>query len=230
MKVKVIITLLLITSTTHAGTWTEDFANLGAWEIYNFKKGAELWQVSNGVVIGEIFQPGFMSLLLVKKSGDWRGYNLSCKAQFSKIGNIELQIPEVGLVIYSKVAEDTRYVFSFHSNGFCQINRQTQGNWQSVRFFAPQAEAGVWFTLKGWVSGRNLHFSINDFTVTVDDNSAEPLLFGQVGLVTANARVMFDDVIVKGGDSVPDRFTSVSLGIRKRERLPMAWGSLKTIY
>ncbi|MDE0084139.1 MAG: hypothetical protein OXU23_00380 [Candidatus Poribacteria bacterium] len=219
---------------TFAGTWRDDFEDNDTreWKIYNLNRQAEKWWINDNEAVGEIFEPGFMSLWL---TGDlkWKNYSVSCRAKLVDDRN---EPPTIGLTLHDRGEEDSRYLFFIdYVFDIVRIVKAVHDDWSSVRhFFTPEED--TWYQLKATVyEDGNLEFSIQNLDAEVN---AEPQVFtafdpdplpgGQAGLVVADARVRFDDVEITGANipnGGPGRRTPQA--VSPRSKLTTTWGKLK---
>ena len=217
-----------------AGTWRDDFEdnNTREWKIYNLNRQVEKWWVNDNEAVGEIFEPGFMSLWL---TGDlkWKNYSVSCRAKLVDDRN---EPPTIGLTLHDRGEEDSRYLFFIdYVFDTVRIVKSVHDDWSSVRhFFAPEED--TWYQLKATVYEEgDLEFSIKNLDA---DPDAEPQVFtaidpdplpgGQAGLVVADARVRFDDVEITGPNipnGGPGRRTPQA--VSPQSKLATTWGKLK---
>lgn len=220
---------------TFAGTWRDDFEDNDTreWKIYNLNRQAEKWWINDNEAVGEIFQPGFMSLWL---TGDlkWKNYSVSCRAKLVDDRN---EPPTIGLTLHDRGEEDSRYLFFIdYVFDIVRIVKAVHDDWSSVQhFFTPEED--TWYQLKATVyENGDLEFSILNLDAEVD---AEPQVFtafdpdplpgGQAGLVVADARVRFDDVEITG-DNIPNGGPGrrTQQDVSPRSKLATTWGKLKT--
>ncbi len=217
-----------------AGTWRDDFEDNDTreWKIYNLNRQVEKWWINDNEAVGEIFEPGFMSLWL---TGDlkWENYSVSCRAKLVDDRN---EPPTIGLTLHDRGEEDSRYLFFIdYVFDIVRIVKSVHDDWSTVQhFFAPEED--TWYQLKATVyEDGNLEFSIQNMDAEVD---AEPQVFtafdpdplpgGQAGLVIADARARFDDVEITG-DNIPNGGPGrrTLQAVSPRSKLATTWGKLK---
>ena len=219
---------------TFAGTWRDDFEDNDTreWKIYNLNRQAEKWWINDNEAVGEIFEPGFMSLWL---TGDlkWENYSVSCRA---KLVNDRNDPPNIGLTLHDRGEEDSRYLF-FIDFVFdtVRIVKSQHDIWDTAFYFFI-SEEDTWYQLKATVyEDGTLEFSILNLDAEPD---AEPQVFtafdpdplpgGQAGLVVADARARFDDVEIIG-DNIPNGGPGrrTSQAVSPLSKLATTWGKLK---
>ena len=209
-----------------AGTWWDDFddGNYREWKIYNLDRTAEKWTVKKGEAVGEIFQPGFMSLLLTGEP-KWNNYTVECRAKFVK--ESKDNVAELGLSLYDGGDENERYLFSLYLMwDTVSIKKEHKGKWTTILFHF-DSEMDTWYTLKASVTGGNLEFYVNEQLFTAED-ADEPLESGKIGLVVANAVAHFDDVAISG-PGIPSGGQGKPRSVQSRGNLAAVWGRLKRI-
>ena len=217
--------VLLLNTQCLAGTWRDDFddGNYKAeWTIYNLNRAVENWRVKDGEAIGEIFQPGFMSLLLTGED-NWKAQTVECRAKFVK--EAKDASAELGLSLYDGEDDDNRYLFVINLTlGVVTIIKEAEGQWASASFRFV-SEMDTWYTLKATIEEQELKFQINGETFTGNEQD-EPLESGQVGLIVANARAHFDDVAISG-PGIPSGGPGKVKAVQSRGKLAAKWGQLK---
>ncbi|MDA1192821.1 MAG: hypothetical protein O3A46_14200, partial [Candidatus Poribacteria bacterium] len=190
-----------------AGTWTDDFSsdNLNDYEVFNLDRQVEQWDVSSGTAVGEIFAPGFYSLLLLKPRNqvaeDWSDYTVKVRTQLSDTKANDDK-PRFGLSLYDQEYQQNRYLFLLAlDTDEIQVIRVTNGVWQIIPFAFP-VEEGVWYELEASVStaedSESVTFSVDGVPVNVVATS--PLKKGLVGMVVSDAEAAFDDLEISGGN------------------------------
>ena len=206
-----------------AGTWRDDFDDGNYkedWKIYNLNRAAENWSIKSGEAVGEIFQPGFMSLLLTGND-TWKAQTVECRAKFVK--EAEDAPTELCLSLYDGGDDDNRYLFVIDLTlGIVSISKVAKGQWASVNFIFP-LEIDTWYTLKATVGEQELKFQVNEETF-IGNEQDEPLKSGQVGLIVANARAQFDDI---SGSGIPNGGPGKVKAVQSRGKLAAKWGQLK---
>ena len=217
---------LLLNTQCLGGTWRDDFDDGNYkedWTIYNLNRTVENWRIKNGEAVGEIFQPGFMSLLLTGKD-NWKAQTVECRAKF--VREAKDAAAELGLSLYDGGDDANRYLFVINLTlGLVSISKESKGKWASAHFrFA--SEMDTWYTLKATVEEQQLKFQVNEETFTGDERD-EPLKSGQVGLIVANARAHFDDVAISG-PGIPNGGPGKVKAVQLRGKLAAKWGQLKT--
>jgi len=220
----ILIFTLCLCYPSFAGTWFDDFErrSLKVWDIYNLDRTVEKWSIKDGEAVGEIFQPGFMSLLMTGEE-NWSGYSVECRAKFVKTS--EDAAAELGLSLYDAGDENSRYLFLINlPMNWVLIAREIQGEWHnSIYFFA--AEEETWYKLNASVKEGSLEFTIDDERKFIVKDEGEQLKSGRIGLIVANARVHFDDVTITGPkipSSGPGRFE-----VSMQGKLSSVWGKVK---
>ncbi|MFQ6040092.1 MAG: hypothetical protein ACE5PV_04480 [Candidatus Poribacteria bacterium] len=209
-----------------AGTWRDDFDDgnyKGEWKIYNLNRAVENWRIKDGEAVGEIFQPGFMSLLLTGMD-NWTARTVECRAKFVK--EAKDASAELGLSLYDGEDDENRYLFVINLTlGFVSISKESKGQWASANFRFV-SEMDRWYSLKATVEEQELKFQVNGETFTGREQD-EPLKSGQVGLIVANARAHFDDVVISG-PGIPNGGPGKVKAVQSRGKLAAKWGQLKT--
>ncbi len=206
-----------------AGTWRDDFEDriTREWKIYNFHREVENWWVNKGEAVGQIFDPGFMSLWLTGKF-EWENYSLSCRAKLVKERN---DPPSIGLTLHDRGEEDTRYLFFIDFLfGTVSITKATPNRW-FPRVFPFVAEIDTWYQLKAIVNEGQLEFQVNDQIFTAED--LDPLKPGQAGLVVANGQARFDDVAIRG-QSIRNGGPGRPRAVNTKGKLSTRWGEIKS--
>lgn len=206
-----------------AGTWRDDFEDgrEPEWAIYNLDRRVEKWWVDEGEAVGQIFEPGFMSLWLTGDM-DWNNYSLSCRVKLVQ----EKHLPaSVGLTLYDRGELDERYLFFINFTlGTTRIVKATPQIW-FIRNFPFVGEKETWYELKASVNGDLLEFRIDDEVFAARD--LQPLKSGQAGLVVSGAQARFDHVEITGEDikeGGPGRPRTVDLN----DKLAATWGRVKS--
>ena len=206
----------------YAGTWRDDFEDNSTkeWEIFNLNRQVEKWWVNDGEAVGEIFEPGFMSLWLTGEH-DWIHYSLSCRVMLEFDTN---DPPYIGLTLQDRGHEDSRYLFFlFFVTDTVSIIKGVPGGGRVNRPFTLEKE--VWYDLSASVSeDGTLTFRINDMEFTATDPS--PLRGGKAGLVVGDARARFDDVEIQG-DNIPNGGPGRAQDVEPQAKLATTWGNLK---
>jgi hypothetical protein len=217
--------LLVLNAQCLAGTWRDDFDDGNYkedWKIYNLNRAVESWSVKNGEAVGEIFQPGFMSLLLTGND-TWKAQTVECRAKFVK--ESKDAAAELGLSLYDGGDDENRYLFVINLTlELVSISKESKGQWASAYFIFP-SEIDTWYTLKATVGEQELKFQVNEETFTGQEQD-EPLKSGQVGLIVANARAHFDDVAISG-PGIPNGGPGKVKAVQSRGKLAAKWGQLK---
>jgi len=215
----------ILNSQCLAGTWRDDFDDGNykeEWKIYNLNRAVENWRIKDGEAVGEIFQPGFMSLLLTGED-KWTAQTVECRAKFVKESNDASA--ELGLSLYDGGDDENRYLFVINLTlGIISITKESKGQWASVHFIFV-SEMDTWYNLKATVEEQNLIFQVNGETFTGQERD-EPLKSGQVGLIVANARANFDDVVISG-PGIPNGGPGKVKAVNLRGNLAAKWGQLK---
>lgn len=211
-------------SVSIAGMWFDDFErrSIKFWKIYNLDRPVEKWAIKDGEVVGEIFQPGFMSLLMTG-TPDWSNYSVECRAKFVKTS--DEASAELGLSIYDGGDENSRYIFFINfSMKLAVIHKVFQGKWTSI-IYNFDSQKDTWYKLKASVKEQDIEFIIDDEKRFAVKDEGELIESGQVGLVVANARAHFDDVAITGSkipSTGPGQFD-----VGRRKRLASVWGKIK---
>ena len=179
---------------SEAGIWRDDFEDriTNEWTIFNLDRRVERWWIDEGEAVGEIFQPGFMSLWLTGELG-WREYSVSCRAKLVE----EKDDPAtVGLTLHDRGEEDSRYLFFVEFTlGVVRIIRAAPEGW-FVRTFPLVTEIDTWYQLKATINGELMEFQVDDEVFVGRD--LDPLEGGQAGLVISDAQARFDDIEISG--------------------------------
>jgi len=232
MKLKCLSKILAVLSLTvcfcsasSAGTWFDDFERRTFkedWEIYNLDRTVEKWVIKDGEAVGEIFQPGFMSLLITG-APDWSDYLVECRAKFVKTSENASAV--LGLSLYDGGEENNRYLFFINlSVGLVAIEKVFQGKWSSIIYrFVSQKD--TWYKLKASLNEQSLEFLIDDEKLFTFKEQGEPIESGQIGLVVANAKAHFDDVAITG-TKIPSTGPG-QFGVELQRRLASVWGKIK---
>ena len=178
--------------------WKDDFQDVGTdeWEIYQADPEIEKWWVEEGVAVGEIFQPGYVSLWMTGTE-DWSDYSVSLRARLEQEDNEHLS--SFGLTMYSSDNNVSAYQFLLIRNGTATIAKSSSSALPLEYPF--EVEVGTWYDLEASIKENRIEFHINGqpVGVAVDEDI---LTAGRVGLVVSNARVQFDDVEITG-DGIP---------------------------
>lgn len=221
-----LLILGLLVPVASAGRWWDDFEddNLHGWDIYNFEPRVEKWSIKRGEAIGEIFEPGSMSLL-VAGDASWEDYTVRCRAKFDKVRDGE---GSLGISLYESADGADRYAFFLDMGaGVMAIRRVRDRDWGFPVATVFEVERDVWYSLGASVSGDLLTFRVDDLAILAVSRT-EPLPPGPFALVVSDARAHFDDIVVEG-DSVPDRGPSGFAVTRDERQLPLRWADLKRI-
>ena len=206
-----------------AGTWRDDFEDgrEPEWAIYNLDRRVEKWWVDEGEAVGQIFEPGFMSLWLTGEL-DWANYSLSCRVKLVKEKN---HPASVGLTLYDRGEVDERYLFFINFTlGTTRIIKATPQIW-FIRNFPFVGDIETWYELKASVNGDLLEFRIDDEVFATRDLNS--LKSGQAGLVVSGAQARFDHVEITGEnikEGGPGRPRTVDLN----GKLAATWGRIKS--
>jgi len=226
--------LSLAALTASAGVWHDDFslAALPDWEIFNLDRNVESWKPKNGVVVGEIFEPDFFSLLLLKPADgaaeDWTNYSVRVRARLTgtKGGDDETRF---GVALYDHGFEGERYLCLLQlQTAEALIIRGTDAQWQAMPFPFPVAE-DVWYELEASVRTEERTETI---TFRVDGGSemtiasTGPFGSGVVGMVVSDAEAEFDDFEVRG-PNVPTGGRGAPRAVSAAARLTTTWGRIK---
>jgi len=205
-----------------AGTWRDDFEDriTKEWTIFNLDRRVERWWVNEGEAVGQIFQPGFMSLWLTGKL-DWDEYTVSCRAKLVE----EKDDPATfGLTLHDRGAEDSRYLFFVEFTlGVVRIIRAAPEGW-FVRTFPLVTEIDTWYQLKATIKGELMEFQVDNEVFFGRD--LVPLEGGQAGLVISDGQARFDDIEISGvniKNGGPGRPHPVD----EKRKLTMMWAEIK---
>ena len=187
---------------TFAGTWQDDFEDGGGceWEILDVDPQVEKWWIDNGEAVGEIFQPGLMSVWFTGEP-TWKNYSLSCRAKLVKAKD---EPSSIGLMLHAINEENARYLFFIdYVFDTVRIVKAVQDDWFPV-IYPFDAEIDTWYELTATVheDGR-LEFQVDDEIFTVIDD--DPLKGGQAGLVVADGQARFDSVEITGSNISDNR-------------------------
>lgn len=230
--ITVFVFSICVTLNTFAGTWRDDFEDNDTreWEIYNLDRQVEKWWINDNEAVGEIFQPGFMSLWLTGNLR-WEFYSLSCRA---KLVDDRDEIPTIGLTLHDRGREDSRYLFFIdYVVNSVRIAKAVLDDWAIVPYFF-EAEKDVWYQLTATVyDDGTLEFKIENLDAEIKEEpkvftalDPEPLDGGQAGLVVADGRARFDDVEISG-DNIPNGGPGKPRAVTSKEKLTTRWGKLK---
>lgn len=216
--------MLIFNTLSIAGTWRDDFEDKDTreWKIFNIDRQVEKWWLNDGEAVGEIFQPGFMSLWLTGEL-TWRYYSLSCRAKLVQEKN---EPPSIGLTLHDRGEEDTRYLFFIdYLLGYVRIVKALPNDWFWVTY-PFSAEIDTWYELTATVyEDGTLEFKVDeDVFTTIDD---APLKGGQAGLVVTDGQARFDDVEITG-QNIRNGGPGKPRPVASRGKLATTWGILKS--
>ena len=214
-----------------AGTWRDDFGgSIRAWKVYNFNPQIEKWWIDDGEAVGEIFEPGWMSLWLTGRLV-WQYYSLSCQAKLTERGN---EPPSIGLTLHDRGEEDSRYLFFIdYVFGTVRIVKALRDNWFPI-IYSFDAEIDTWYEMTAAIhEDGTLEFKVDDEVFTAVDD--DPLKGGQAGLVVADGQARFDNVEITGKNIRRKNIRRGSLygdllktrPFAPRRSLTTAWGEFK---
>ncbi len=213
---------MCVAFSAYAGKWRDDFEdnNILEWEIFNLVRQVEKWWINDGNAVGEIFEPGFMSLWLTGEL-DWRFYRVSCRAMLEHERN---DPPYIGITLHDREFEESRYLFTIdYVVGSATIVKGIQGGGFVRSPFI--AEKDVWYDMSATVyEDGTLEFKIDDFVLTAND--PDPLKGGKAGLVVGDARARFDDVEISG-TNIPNGGPGKPRDVAPQAKLATTWGELK---
>ncbi len=206
-----------------AGTWRDDFEDRDTreWKIFNIDRQVEKWWIDDGEAVGEIFQPGFMSLWLTGKL-TWKNYSISCRAKLVADKN---DPPSIGLTLHNRGEEDSSYFFFIdYVLGTVRLVKALPDGW----FLFPypfEAEIDTWYELTATIhEDGTLEFKVDDAVFTALDN--DPLKGGQAGLVVADGRAHFDDFEATGAN-IKNGGPGKPRPVEPRAKLTTTWGAIK---
>ena len=218
-----------------AGSWHDDFegGGLDDWTVYNEDPGAELWEEENGIVFGEIFLPGFFSILQLTPPGvdteRWENYTVKVRMRL-ETDEDDGNDTAFGVVLYDFDLDLNQYhlvLLQLHEqNIYAGIRTENGAGADSFPF---ETRQGVWYDLQASVETMG---DSERITIQVDDNA--PISFtwaaavgsGGVGLAVSDARVSFDDFVVEGasisngGNGLPRAVSPIGMAAQ-------LWGDLK---
>lgn len=233
MTLAVVLSATVAASAT-AGVWHDDFSSAGLtdWEIFNLDRDIESWKPKDGVVVGEIFEPGFFSLLLLKPADsrpqDWSDYTVRVRARLTG-PNGDDEETRFGIALYDHEFDGERYLCLLQlQTAEALIVRGTDALWQAIPFPFP-VEEDVWYELEAGVrtvgASETITFRIDGgpaMTIT----STGPFGSGIVGLVVSDAEAEFDDFEVRG-PNVPTGGRGAPRAVSAAQRLATTWGRIK---
>lgn len=229
-----LIVALSAAASAGAGVWHDDFsaAGLRDWEIFNLDRNVESWKPKDGVVVGEIFEPDFFSLLLLKPDGsrpqDWSNYTVRVRARLTGASGDDEET-RFGVALYDHEFDGERYLCLLElQTAQAIIVRGTDALWQALPFPFP-VEENRWYELEAGV--RTVGASE---TITFRIDGGAPMVItstgafgsGIVGLVVSDAEAEFDDFEVRGPD-VPTGGRGAPRDVSAVERLATTWGRIK---
>ncbi len=222
------------TLTASAGVWHDDFslAALPDWEIFNLDRDVETWKPKNGVVVGEIFEPDFFSLLLLKPADsspeDWTSYSVRVRARLTGTKGADDE-SRFGVALYDHGFEGERYLCMLQlQTAEALIIRGTDAQWQAIPFPFP-VEEDVWYEIEAGVRTAD---GTETITFRIDGGpemtiaSTAPFGSGVVGLVVSDAEAEFDDFEVRG-PNVPTGGRGAPRAVSAVARLTTSWGRIK---
>ena len=207
---------------SQAGTWREDFEDRmeDEWQISNPNRRVEKWWVDDGEAVGEIFQPGFMSVWLTGNL-NWQNYSVSCR---SKLVEEKEEPGTVGLTLHNREGGGSRYLFILAPTlGIVRIIRVAPEG-LFIFTFPFVTELNRWYQLKASISEEIMQFRIDDKVFLGRD--LNPLAGGKAGLLVSNAQARFDDIEISGSNiknGGPGRARSIT----KRRILTKVWANLR---
>ena len=221
-------------ASAHAGRWRDDFEqrDLRDWEIYNLDRVVEAWDALDGAAVGEIFAPGFFSLLLLKPRNqtpvEWSDYTVRVRVNLLESRRDDAS--RVGLSLYDQELEGSRYLFhlAFDTKEL-QIVRATRDFWQVLLFPAPELQEEVWYDLTASVRTEDdsevLTFQVDDgpeFTARTTGAFGS----GGVGLVVSDGQAAFDELEIVG-PNVPFGGRGHVRPVDPVGRLATTWAALR---
>lgn len=225
LSLSISISILSFPLLASAGTWRDDFedGDLKGWEVFNFERGAEKWSVTKGEAVGEIFQIGFMSLLLTGQDG-WKDYSVQCRVRFVKTREQVKQDSSVGFTLHDQGDSDNRYLFFIGLDQTGSIIKVFQGAWQIISF-PLEVKEDAWYSLKASVGENKLVFTVDNLEISARDPNMIPS--GKAGLVVSNAVAHFDDVEISG-ETIPNGGPALPKAVEAKGKLSTTWGNLKS--
>ncbi len=227
-----------IVSTAFAGAWHDDFEGGGLedWVIYNFDPGAESWDEEDGFVVGEIDQPGFISLLQLKPrqpagvdTDDWQNYTVKVKMRLESEPE-DGQNTSFGLMLYDHIEQDTfHWIFLEYHQARVRMHIRI-GNAGGDDFFPFNVEQGVWYdvtaTIETLDDSERVTFQVDDNPPFMTEWNGQAIS-GSVALIVGGGRVSFDDFVIEG-DSIPNGGNGLPRSVSPAGLAAQLWGDLKS--
>ncbi|MBT3268682.1 hypothetical protein HN371_16120 [Candidatus Poribacteria bacterium] len=229
-----IVLALTVATSAGAGVWHDDFslAALPDWEIFNLDRDIESWKPKDGVVAGEIYEPDFFSLLLLKPTNsrpqDWSDYTVRVRARLTGHQGDDDE-SRIGIALYDHEFDGERYLCMLQlQTAEALIVRGTDALWQAIPFPFP-VEEDVWYELEASVRTAGATESISfriDGGPVMAITSTGPFGSGIAGLVVSDAEAEFDDFEIRGV-SVPTGGRGAPRAVSAEERLATTWARVK---